>query len=110
MKYAMTFVVDIYDYDSETGEQIITRPSDWVQMKRELEEPLAEIGDESLRDVLSNYAIAWFALKRLGKLEKYGIGTELDGTSTLFEMTKRLSVFVDRMAEPDSLPLTETAQ
>ena len=105
MQYAMTFEMDVYDFDAEKGESIITRTSDYVQSKLRFGKEIEKIEDETLKGLIGNYSTAFFALKRLGKLAEYGLSDDGDGLAPIYAMTERVSVYVTGQPEADSLPL-----
>ena len=107
MRYGMTFLVDFYDFDNDRGEQLLTRPGDYIQMQLWVENNMKpKPGEDSnMRDLRVNFAVTWFALKREGRLGEFGIPEELS-VDAINEMANRFSVFVDTPKE-DSLPLAK---
>lgn len=107
MRYGMTFLVDFYDFDNERGEQILTRPGDYIQMQLWTDKHMKPAAgeDANMRDMRVNYAVTWFALKREGRLGDFGIPDELT-VDVINAMADRFSVYVDTPKE-DSLPLAK---
>lgn len=101
MKYGITFSIDVYDFDQETGETIVTRPSDYLAMQRWTDRQKGLSGD--LANLYGNYVLLWYALKREGKLPQYGIDGNDPTMKAVDEIAGRISVFVN-IAEEDSLP------
>ena len=105
MKYGLTFVVDIYDFDKQEEHQIVTRPSDYIQMKLWADKELDGGLSEDVRDLRTNYATVWFALKREGRLGEFGLPDEIS-VETVDAMAARLSVYVT-LAQDGALPLAK---
>ncbi len=104
MKYGAIFSVDVYDFDRETGETIMTRPSDYIQMQLWGAKQDAKAMPEGVRDLLNNYAIVYFALKRQGRLSDYGVEDGPLSAETLEGLSERVSVYVSYVGE-DDLPM-----
>ena len=104
MRYAMTFSVDVYDFDKDEGERVIARPGDYIRMRDWADEAMPGEADDLVRNLRVNYALAWFALRRLGRLDDYGLPGELS-VAALDAMADRLSVFVEEYE--GSAPLSE---
>lgn len=105
MKYGLTFLVDIYDFDTQVETQIVTRPSDYIQMKLWADKDLEEGLNEDVRDLRTNYATVWFALKREGRLEEFGVADEISAEA-VDSMASRMAVYVT-LAPEGSLPLAK---
>lgn len=103
MEYGMTFVFDVYDFERGEEMHLLVMPGDYRRMKKWAGENVAD-GDENDVDLLHNYATAWFALKRRGKLSEFGLPDELT-IGAVESMMDRFSLFVNRMSD-DLLPLT----
>ena len=103
MKYGMTFIIDLYDFEKEEEHHVLTTPGDYVRMCNWADGNLPEDGRESVENLRRNYATAWFALKRRGKLAEFGLpeGLDIEGVDA---MADRFSIFVNEV-EDDSLPL-----
>lgn len=103
MKYGMTFLIDLYDFEKEEEHHVLTTPGDYVRMCNWADEHLPDDGRESVENLRRNYATAWHALKRRGKLAEFGLpeGLDLEGVDA---MADRFSIFVNEV-EDDSLPL-----
>lgn len=103
MKYGATFKIDIYDYDEERGEELVTRASDYLQMQMWGSKAKKGIPEEA-GDLYGNYAIVWFALKREGRLGDYGLEDAPLTTEALDQLASRVSVYVSLLKD-DELPL-----
>ena len=101
MKYGITFSIDVYDFDQETGETIVTRPSDYLAMQRWTDRQKGLAGD--LANLYGNYALLWYALEREDKLSRYGASGDAPTMQSIDELAKHVSVYVE-IAEKDSLP------
>lgn len=107
MRYAMTFDFDVYDFDGEREEHVISRPGDYIKMKRWTGKGLPKDADEAVTDLLTNYAALWFVWKREGALEAHGLAVVDEPTVAVLEdMAERFSVYVNGIKE-DALPLSE---
>ena len=107
MEYGMTFVFDMYDFERGEEMHLLVMPGDYRRMKKWAGENMAdgdENDDENVVDLLQNYATAWFALKRRGRLSELGLPDELT-VAGVESMMDRFSLFVNRMRD-DLLPLT----
>lgn len=106
MQYGLTFVVDMYDFDKQEEHHVLTMPGDYIRMTKWAEEHLAGADDgETVTNLRRNYAIAWFALKRRGKLEEMGLPGELD-LESVDALADRFSIYVNDV-EDGSLPLAQ---
>lgn len=103
MKYGMTFKVDLYDFNDEKGEELTTRPGDYLQMQLWRNKHIAKMPDDAA-DIYNNYALIYFALKREGRLAEYGIADEPLTIEAIDDMATRLSVYAEHM-KADSLPM-----
>ena len=104
MEYGLTFVVDMYDFENDEEMHVLTMPGDYIRTTRWMRESGAEDESEMVTNLRRNYAIAWHALKRRGKLAEAGLPDELD-LEAVDAMADRFSVFVNEMSG-ELLPLT----
>ena len=102
MKYGMTFIIDLYDFEKEAAHHVLTTPGDYIRTK---EWAVGNIGggDENVESLRRNYATAWHALKRRGELREMGLPDALT-VEAVDAMADRFSIFVNEV-EDDSLPL-----
>lgn len=103
MKYGATFKADIYLYDEEKGETLVTRASDYLQTQLWAPSNTAKMAD-SAEGLYNNYALVYFALKREGRLAEFGIDYEKLTVAELNDMTERMAVYVSSFKD-DELPL-----
>lgn len=109
MKYGLTRIVQIYSFEDEKGEELVATPGDYLQANMWSAKSLGNVEPKDAEDLLGVYAWVWFALKRLGKLDEYGIAAEID-QAALIDMAGKVSVYLEEPRK-DSLPLaTEKAQ
>lgn len=104
MKYGLTFIMDLYDFEKEQELHVLTTPGDYIRMCKWADEHLTDpqpSGD--VKDLRRNYATTWHALKRRGKLDELGLPGELD-VDAVDAMADRFSIYVNSM-EDGSLPL-----
>lgn len=103
MQYGLTFVVDMYDFEKDEELHVLTMPGDYIRMTKWAEENLAGTTEgETVTNLRRNYATAWHALKRRGKLAEMGLPEELD-LDAVDAMADRFSIYVNEM-EDGSLP------
>lgn len=103
MEYGMVFILDMYDFEECEAMHILTMPGDYIRMSRWTAEHSDLSGSETVGNLMRNYALAWFALRRRGELGKYALPGELDD-AVLEGMSDRFSIFVNEMDDA-SLPL-----
>lgn len=103
MKYGATFKADIYLYDEEKGETLVTRASDYLKTQLWAPDNTAKMADAA-EGMYNNYALVYFALRREGRLSEYGIAADKLTIDVLDGMTERMSVFVSSFKD-DELPL-----
>lgn len=106
MKYGMTFLVDMYDFDEQQELQVLTTPGDYIRMSRWVAENLPETDAEDVRNLRANYATVWFAFSRRGQLAQRGLPEELTAEA-IDAMADRYSIYVNDVKE-GSLPLAGT--
>lgn len=104
MEYGLTFVVDMYDFEKDEEMHVLTLPGDYIRTTRWMRENGVEDESETVTNLRRNYAIAWHALKRRGKVDEIGLPDELD-LEGVEAMSYRFSVFVNEMGD-ELLPLT----
>lgn len=100
MKYGMCFKLDVYWMDEQRADEIITSPGDYMRMTDWMKANMEDDGTTA-HELATNYAIAWFAMRRLGKTD--GIPAQLSRDAIL-DMADRFTVYVNNV-EDDSLPL-----
>lgn len=103
MRYGMTFLIDLYDFENEAEHHVLTTPGDYIRMRAWAKENMPDGGDETVDSLRRNYAITWFALKRRGKLGEFDLPKGLD-LVVVDSMADRFSIFVNDVGD-DSLPL-----
>ncbi len=103
MKYGATFKIDVYDYETEKGETLVTRASDYLQMQLWGAKNTKNL-PEAASELYGNYAVLWFALKREGRLAEYGVDDDSLTVDTLNRFAERASLFVSTIKD-DELPL-----
>lgn len=104
MKYGLTFIMDLYDFEKEQALHVLIRPIDYIHMCEWADEHLADpqpSGD--VKDLRRNYATTWHAFKRCGKLDELGLPSELD-VDAVDAMAGRFSISVNSVKD-GSLPL-----
>lgn len=94
MEYGLTFVVDMYDFEKDEEMHVLTMPGDYIRTTKWMQEAGAEDESETVTNLRRNYAIAWHALKRRGKLAEIGLPDELD-LEAVDAMADRFSVYVN---------------
>ena len=106
MQYGLTFVMDMYDFEKDQELHVLTMPGDYIRMSRWAKENLDGADDDDMVTSLRrNFATAWFALERRGKLAEMGLPGELD-LAAVDAMADRFSIYVNQM-EDGSLPLAQ---
>lgn len=105
MKYGMTFIVDLYDVDNDQEHHVLAMPGDYIRMSEWYDAQDLAGTSETVANMRRNYAIAWFALKRRGKLAEMGLPEELT-VAAVDAMADRFTNFVNDV-EDGSLPLRE---
>lgn len=99
MQYGLTFVVDMYDFERGEALHILTMPGDYIRMTKWAEENLAGTSEgETVASLRRNFATAWHALKRRGKLAEHGLPEDLD-LAAVDAMADRFSIFVNEMED-----------
>lgn len=103
MQYGLTFVVDMYDFEKGEELHVLTMPGDYIRMTKWADEHLAGTTEgETVTSLRRNYATAWHALKRRGKLAEHGMPEDLD-LAAVDAMADRFSIYVNEM-EDGALP------
>ncbi|MBQ9041586.1 MAG: hypothetical protein IJ111_02095 [Eggerthellaceae bacterium] len=105
MRYGLTFEIEIYDFVAQRGETIYSRPGDYIRMMLWAEKNLDKNLNEDVRSLVTNYATAYIALQREGRVEVLGLPADLS-FDNIKAMADRFSVHVE-LAKKDSLPLAE---
>ena len=106
MQYGLTFIVDMRDFDEGVDLHVLTMPGDYIRMRKWAEENIPEADDDDMVATLRrNYAIAWFALKRRGKLAEHGLPEELT-VEAVDAMADRFSVYLNEV-DQSNLPLPQ---
>lgn len=106
MQYGLTFIVDMRDFDEGVEFHVLTMPGDYVRMRKWAEEHMPGADeDDTVVTLRQNYALAWQALKRRGKLAEHGMPEELT-IETADAMADRFSAFVEKVDE-SNLPLVQ---
>lgn len=106
MQYGLTFIVDMRDFDEGVDLHVLTMPGDYIRMRKWVEENIPEADDDDMVATLRrNYAIAWFALKRRGKLAEHRLPEELT-VEAVDAMADRFSVYLNEV-DQSNLPLPQ---
>lgn len=106
MQYGLTFIVDMHDFDEGVDLHVLTMPGDYIRMRKWAEEHMPGADDDDMVVTLRrNYAIAWHALKRRGKLAEHGLPEELD-LAAVDAMADRFSVFLNEV-DQNNVPLQQ---
>lgn len=95
MKYGMAMKLTVYDYETEEQQEFTTTTGDYLKSSRAT--VAMNTTEETAKGIRENYAFAWCALKRLGKLDDYGLGHELT-EDTIDDMANKVWVEVEAMA------------
>ena len=104
MQYGLTFMVDMYDFERDEEIHVVTMPGDYIRMSAWAKENLGVDDGETVTSLRRNYATAWNALKRRGKLAEMGLPEELTADA-VDAMADRFSIFVNEIGE-GTLPLS----
>lgn len=106
MQYGLTFIVDMHDFERGEELHVLTLPGDYIRMRKWAEEHMPGADEDDMVVTLRrNYAIAWHALKRRGKLEEHGLPEELD-LEAVDAMADRFSVYLNEV-DQSNLPLPQ---
>jgi len=106
MQYGLTFVVDMYDFERDEELHVLTMPGDYIRMTRWAHVNMQGMEDgETVTNLRRNYALAWHALKRQGKIAEMGLPEELD-LEAVDAMADRFSIFLSDVDE-GSLPTSQ---
>jgi hypothetical protein len=101
MEYGLTFVIDMYDFDEGRELHVLTMPGDYIRTMNWLAENPASLPEtDTVSSLRRNYALAWHALKRRGKLAEMGMPEVLDDAAVM-AMADRFSTFVNDVTEGD---------
>lgn len=106
MKYGLSRRLNVYSVEGQHGEEVIALAGDYLNAEMWCSANLAGM-EQGVRDLYQTFAWAWFALKRLGRLDAYGIAGELS-QDALTDMANTVTVYMDSVEE-DSLPLKGSA-
>lgn len=106
MKYGLTRNLNVYNVETQKGEVLLSTPGDYLQSQLWCAKNLKGF-EGGIADLYQTFAWAWFALKRNGKLDEYGIQPELS-VYALSAMANSVTVFMEEVKE-DSLPLAGSA-
>ena len=107
MKYGLTRRLNVYSIEKQKGEELIATAGDYLQASLWCSSNLKGM-DDAIADLFQTFAWAWYALKRTGKLEEYGVAGELS-QDALTDMAGAVTVYMDSV-EDDSLPLASATQ
>lgn len=104
MQFGLTFLVDLYDFERDEELHVITMPGDYIRMSAWAKDDLKADDGETVTSLRRNYATAWQAFKRLGKLAEMGLPEELT-MEAVDAMADRFSIYVNEIGE-GTLPLS----
>lgn len=102
MKYGVARKLYVYNFDTEDGVEIITRPSDFLNGSNYCDE------HDIKGPFLPEYVWGWHAIKRAGLIEKCGLPEELSP-----EAVEKMLDYVSMQfaeIEDDALPLSWVGQ
>lgn len=106
MKYGLTRKLNVYNLETQKGEEVIATAGDYLQSQLWCSKHLKGV-EEGIADLYQTFAWAWFALSRSGKLEDYGIQSELT-QDAITDMASVVTVYMEAIPD-DSLPLAGSA-
>lgn len=106
MKYGLTRKLNVYNLETQKGEEVIATAGDYLQSQLWCSKHLKGV-EEGIADLYQTFAWAWFALSRSGKLESYGIQPELT-QDAITDMASAVTVYMEAIPD-DSLPLAGSA-
>lgn len=106
LKYGLARTVDIYNIETQEGGQIIASTGDYLQAHLWLNKNLKS-EDEEMRDILQAYAWAYFAAKRNGDIDRFGLPQKLEKKDDLFDMANVCTVYLEPIQE-GTLPLANS--
>lgn len=107
MKYGLTRRLNVYSIEKQIGDELIATAGDYLQSQLWCNNNLKGM-DEGLADLYQTFAWAWYAMQRNGKLDEYGVASELS-QDALNDMASTVTVYMDSV-EDDSLPLASETQ
>ena len=68
----------MYDFEKDEELHVLTMPGDYIRMTKWADEHLAGTTEgETVTSLRRNYATAWHALKRRGKLAEHGMPSRI---------------------------------
>ena len=102
MKYGLTRKLDIYNIEEGEGEIIIATAGDYIQSQLWCSNNLKGL-PETIVDVYSSLAWAYFAMRRTSVSVGYPLPDKLD-QSVLDDMAGKVTVFFEAIKD-DELPL-----
>ena len=100
---SMTFRVDLLHFETGEWHELLVTPGDYIRMSKWADDAFPERADDPVSNLRMNYATAWFALKRMGRLGEFGLPDEID-VEALDEMADVMSVYVDEYRAEDGTP------
>lgn len=100
MHYGVTFKLEIYDFENEKSDFIVSRPSDYLQMQIWGDKATKNL-PSSAGELYGNYAVLYFALKRLGRLSEYGLEDDKLTVGDLNKLAERVSLYVSSVSDSD---------
>jgi len=102
--YGLAFDIEMHDSEDGFAERrVLTMPGDYIRMSEWADRNMAEAESDAVNTLRRNYATAWHALKRRGKLEEFGLPDELT-VEAIDAMADRYTVYVHDLEE-GALPL-----
>ena len=104
MKYGLTRKLNIYSIEGQKGEEVIATAGDYMQSQLWCSKNIKDVAD-GIADLYQTFAWAWFAMKRHGLLEEYGVSAELS-QDALTDMASAVTVYMEAIPD-DSLPLAK---
>ena len=104
MNIGMTFVADLYEFDTDKEYHVLCTPGDYIRTCEWTDENQGEENaEETVYNLKRTYALVWHALKRRGKLEEMSLPAVLDNDG-IVSMADRFSAYLNEV-EGGSLPL-----
>lgn len=102
----MFFDIALVDTENDYAEtHFVSTPGDFMRLSKWAEKNLPPTRSEANDNMRKNYAIAWFALSRLGRLGEYGLPDEIT-EDAIEAMADRYALDVERF-DTDKAPLAD---
>lgn len=106
MKYGLTRKLNVYSFEGQKGGEVIATAGDYLRSQLWCSKHINDV-EEGIADLYQTFAWAWFAMKRNGMLDDYGVAAEIS-QDALTEMASAVTVYMETVPD-DSLPLAGSA-